>query len=107
MRRVEWTDRNGYRHASLVRDEDPDSLAEAGVPQDPPDLERLDWEGLRRDIHNALAEAGILNWEDLQRTNANLQAIACRALKRHLVQLYRTDDQEVRHAGNIHSPADG
>lgn len=107
MKRVEWIDRNGYKLAALVRDDDPESLAEAGIPQIPPDLGQLDWEGLKRDLHNALMEAQILTWEDLQKTNANLQGIACRALKRHLVQLYRSDDQEVRHGGDIHATADG
>lgn len=107
MRRIDWEDRNGYKRASLIRDHDPDSVAEAGIPMGPPDLEALDWEGLKRDLHNALMEAHILTWEDLQKTNANLQGIACRALKRHIVQLFKLDDQEVRHGGDIHATADG
>ena len=59
MREVEWKDRHGYRHRSLVRDTDPDSAAENGIRQDPPDLDLLDWEGIKRDIHNAMIERRI------------------------------------------------
>ncbi len=66
MREVQWTDRNGYKHRSLVRNTDPDSAAEHGVLQDPPDLSKLDWEGVVRDTHNALVERDISTWGDLQ-----------------------------------------
>ena len=42
MREVEWTDKDGFRHRSLVRDTDPDSAAPSGILKDPPDLDGLD-----------------------------------------------------------------
>jgi len=42
MRKVSWVDETGYKRVSLVRDNDPDSMAQAGIPLGPPDLNELD-----------------------------------------------------------------
>ena len=43
MKRVEWTDENGWKRARLVQDDVLQPVDE-GVPLEPPDLERLDWD---------------------------------------------------------------
>ena len=87
MRSVVWTDRSGYKHRSWVRDGDPDYMAEQGVRQDPPSLDELDWEGVKRDLHNALVEAGIITWLDVQR--GDVRALILKAMHRRLQALYR------------------
>jgi len=89
MRTVLWEDKNGYKHRSLVRDDDPDSAAEQGILQDPPDLHLADWEGVIRDLHNALVEHGLYSWEEIQKAN-NLHSIIFRPVKRRIVGLFRS-----------------
>lgn len=89
MRSVIWTDRHGYKHRSLIRDDDPDDAAEQGILQDPPDLHLADWEGVIRDLHNLFVEHGIYSWEELQKAN-NLHNLVFRPVKKRIIGLFRS-----------------
>lgn len=93
MRTVEYEDRAGYIRATLIRDDDPDEMAEQGIPLEPPDLELLDWEGIRRDIHNSLVHARLFTWQDVLKKQNAVGGIVARVIKRHIVRLYRFEDQ--------------
>lgn len=93
MRTVIWEDRLGYKHRSLVRDDDADDAAEQGILQDPPDLHLADWEGVIRDMHNRFVESGIYSWEEMQRAN-NLQSIVFRTVKPRIIGLFRSLDND-------------
>jgi len=98
MKAVTWTDKNGYKHRSLVRDSDPDDAAEQGILQDPPNLEELDWEGVKRDLHNALVDTGLYSWRDVQQKQG-LRGPILSAIKRRLINLYREVYREAQHNG--------
>lgn len=89
MRCVEWKDGRGCLRRSLVRDGDPDTLAPQGVPQDVPDLERIDWEELQRELHNELHRRGLFTWGDVQRSQNGLTGAILAVVRRRLVALYR------------------
>lgn len=89
MRVVEWTDRDGYRRRSLVRDADPDSAAPAGIPQESPDLGQLDWEAIKRDIHNTLMDQGLYTWEDVVRQQSGVTHAITSVIRRHVIVLFR------------------
>ena len=88
MRLVQWTDKHGYKHRSLVRDDDPDEMASQGILQDPPNLDELDWEAIKRDIHNRLVDAGLISWRDVQEKRG-LRGAILSSMKRELILLYR------------------
>ena len=88
MKIVNWTDTGGFRHRAIVHDNQTEHDAPNGIPLDPPDLDRMDWEGVRRELHNALLDHGILDWMDYQQHN-NIVNIITGAVKRGLVTLYR------------------
>ena len=92
MRTVLWTDARGYRHRGMVRNNDPDSAAPLGIRQDPPDLEQLDWEEIKRDMHNAMVDAGIVTWADLQ--NKDLRRVILGATQRRIQSLFRNREVE-------------
>lgn len=89
MRKVTWEDSRGYKHNSWVRDIDPDNLAQLGIPCDPPDLDQIDWEGVKRDLHNFLLERGLTNWQELNASQGNLRSVIQDALFRRLIALFR------------------
>lgn len=89
MREVEWTDRNGRRHRSIIRDNDPDEMAESGIPMDPPDIDMIDWEAVKTDLHNALLDQEIITWDDVVARQTALRSASISSLKRHLVMLYK------------------
>lgn len=91
MRTVIWEDRNGWKHRSLVRSGDPDSSAEYGVSQDPPNLHDMDLNGILRDIHNGLVEAGVHDWATYQREQQRMTSIINTAVKRRIIGLLRQE----------------
>lgn len=93
MRTISWTDKNGYKHRSIIRDSDPDDMASQGLLQDPPSLEEIDWEGVKRDLHNALVERELYSWRDVQEKRG-LRGAILSSMKRRLVQLYREAEND-------------
>lgn len=91
MRIVQWEDERGYIRRSMVRDEDPDTFAQAGIPLDPPDLDMIDWDWIKRELHNTLVEYELYNWDDVvkNQNGANIQSALLRVLKRPMINLYR------------------
>lgn len=90
MKTIIWVDADGYKHRSLLRDKDPDHLAKtAGIPADPPDLELLDWEGIKRDLNNVLVDRGLVSWSDVQAAQTGLSSAIVSVIKRRLIYLYR------------------
>ena len=61
MKRVDWIDKHGYRRASIVAEGDP---PESGVRLEPPDLDALDWDALKRALWNELQVRGIWTVRD-------------------------------------------
>lgn len=91
MRIVNYVDKKGYLRSAQVKDEDPDSFAKFGIPVEIPDLdEAFDWDGFKRDLHNALMRAEFYTLEDVMHA-ANAFAPAISVLKRHLMNLYTSD----------------
>ncbi len=86
MKTIQWTDEKGWRHTSLIRDNDSDDMAPHGIPHDPPDVNGIDWDVVKRDLHNELAAQGLLVWTDLN--GDVLGPIAIRVLVRQLRTLY-------------------
>jgi hypothetical protein len=89
MRRVIWEDRNGYVRASLIRDGDPDEAAEHGVPIEPPDLDKIDFEEVKRDLYNSLVRQSIFTYEDMRNAQNAIRRAVILALHKKVVDLYK------------------
>lgn len=91
MKLVRWTDERGFYQLSWLRDEDPDDLAPSGLPAQRPDVELLDWEAIKRDLHNALIKNGLLSEKDLRAGNAQerLKGAILSAMRRQVISIYR------------------
>jgi len=93
MKIVVYEDNAGYKHRALLRDTDPDHAAPTiGIPQDPPDLDRIDWEEVKRKLHNRLVERELITWLDVQRSQNGVTSSILDVLRREVVMLYRLDD---------------
>ena len=101
MQTVEWTDEDGRRRVRLVRDalDDP----REGIPLEPPDVDRMDWhaiqrdlgdrlghiavslyalgwDGMRTELHNQLLSRGLLGWEEVQASPRHVRGAVLAAL---------------------------
>lgn len=89
MKIVDWEDNKHHKHRSLLRDRDPETYADRGVPVGPPNIEELDWEGIARDLNNELFNRGLFNWDDVQRDGNGLTGAILSAVRIRLINLYR------------------
>lgn len=89
MRYVVIVDAMGYKRRYLVRDEDGDEdAARIGIQAGPPDMRDLDFEAIRREIHNSLVEQGLNSWNDINNSPVGLSLI-CAVIKRHVAGLFK------------------
>lgn len=89
MKNVIWKDKDGYKHRSIIRDDQPDSMAPEGIPQDPPDLNQLDWEEIKREIHNSLVEQGVTSWKEVQQRGNSVRNTVGSVIGPRIIALYR------------------
>lgn len=91
MKTVEWTDAQGYNHRALIRDGDLPAVAHAGhgISADPPDVNRIDWEQVKRDLHNLLLAHKLTTFDDVNTSAAPLGAVLIKALKAQVISLYK------------------
>lgn len=92
MRLVEWTDDSGMNRLSLLRDSDPDEVAPQGIPHDPPNLDELDWDSIKRDIHNELVSRRLITWEDVKASQNGVTTVVRGVMTRRILELYRAMD---------------
>lgn len=92
MRVITWTDDEGYRHRAYIRDGDREDRPDLGVPADIPDLDALDWQAVKRDLHNILTDRGLVTWADVQASQNGIHSAIQAALAKRLVQLYRQQE---------------
>lgn len=85
MRTVLIEDPNGYLRAYLVRDQDPDEMAEQGIPLQTPGIDGIEWVDVERDIHNALIRRGIFSTKELERSQDKVLGIVSRVVRRHVI----------------------
>ena len=98
MKEVTWEDKDGYLHRSLIRDTDPDNMASIGIPLDPPSLDRLDWDEIKRKLHNALVERGLSTWQNVNEQQTGITSSILFVLKRPIVDLYKQDAAAAKEA---------
>ena len=89
MKLVMYSDPNGFLHRAMLRDDMRSEQAEQGIPADPPDIiNGLDWEELKKNLHNHLVELGLFSIKDLQNNNLIASAILT-TFQRPITDLYR------------------
>ena len=90
MKRVTFTDDDGYTHTSLVRDTDTDPAA--GLLQSGPDLRQLDWDEIARNIHNKLVERGLIYLKDVQIRQNEFNQIILASVGKRIFALYQEQE---------------
>lgn len=96
MRLVEWKDSDGYMRRRWLKDDDPDELGILGFPEEPPDLDSLDWNAIKANLHNQLTARGLYSFHDVQRSQNGVTAAIRSAIVRPLLDLYRQQEKVTR-----------
>ena len=94
MRTVVYEDGRGRKRARMIRDDDDvEQAAAIGIPMDPPDVDRIDWELVRADLHNLLVDRGLLSWDHVVESQNGLESVCKQVLLHRLKSLYRQEGQ--------------
>ena len=91
MRVVKWTDDKGYMRARSIPDSAPDEMAMLGIPEESPDVNQLDWEMVKRTLHNQLMARHLITKGDVDRSQVGVTAAVRAALVKPLLALYREE----------------
>ncbi len=89
MRLVQYEDEQGFLHQSLIKENMPLSDANMGVPVDPPDITRLDWLEIQREINKQLIDRNLITLKDIVHQKSGLENIIKSVIVRKLIQLYK------------------
>lgn len=90
MKLLIYSDSDGYNQASLVRDTD--SNPTLGLLQSPPDIRQLDWEQIKKDIHNKLLERGLITLRDIQIRNVEFNQVVMSSVVKPIFGLYQKEN---------------
>jgi len=96
MKTVEWTDAQGYNHRALIRNSDAPEVAYAGhgMSTDPPDINGIDWEAVKRNLYNLLLIRDLTTWEKVKRSDNHIGGVFIQALKGPVLAWLREVDKQ-------------
>lgn len=89
MKRLFYTDSDGFLRCSLVRDDDVDP--KIGIPVDPPPIERIICENAI-EVRNELVRLGILSYKDISNNNSVVSTTLQNILRRKIVEAYKLEE---------------
>ena len=92
MKQLHYIDNTGKAHVSIVRQQDDDPRI--GIPLEPPDVGRIDWECVKTDLHNELTVRGIRTLNDVRSNGNGFTGAILSALKNRLIALYREEEED-------------
>ena len=90
MKELTYTDANGFKHKSLVRDTDTDPSI--GLLKSPPNLDQLDWYVIKLTLHNLLLDRGIITLEDAQLKSNEFNQCVLAAVGKPLFKLFQQEN---------------
>lgn len=89
MKQVKWVDEKGWKHVSIVQDNAKPEQYAKGLPTDPPDLRRINWETVAMELNNLLVDRNLLSYADLQRPNNGLENAVRSILLKEIILLFK------------------
>jgi hypothetical protein len=84
-----YIDERGYRRRVLVRDGETDPAN--GVVQKDIDLDALDWDAIKHNLHTMLYDRNLLTLEDVQQHQEIFIQCIVTALKKPLLRMYQQE----------------
>lgn len=88
MKLVEYENKLGFRQKSLVKNGD---RPEWGIHLSPPDVNQLDWDAIKLNLHNLLLDKDLLSIEDVQQRQQEFVSVIVTTLKKPLLRLYQQE----------------
>jgi hypothetical protein len=91
MKLVVYEGRDGKLHRTILRDSDPEELAEEGIPLDPPNISDI-LEEAKTELHNELVRKDLFDVGALNRNDGSLSAAVNKCITRKIIKRYLRDE---------------
>jgi hypothetical protein len=83
---------NGKLHRVILRDDDPEDLANEGIPLDPPSIEDI-LENAKTTLHNELVQRGLFDVKSLNENNGALSSAVNKCITREIIKKYLREEK--------------
>jgi len=84
VNRIKHIDENGYNQVVMSLDHNPEN----GLPIHQFDIHSIDWDQVKKELHNELIDRELFTWEDVQ-LKGGLENVIKTVLKKHLIYQYK------------------
>lgn len=91
MKAIIYEDAHGKLHRTVLRDSDPEDLAEEGIPLDPPKIEDI-LENAKLELHNELVKRGLIDVQSLNEHNGALSSAVNKCVTNKIIKRYLQEE---------------
>jgi hypothetical protein len=88
MKKVIWKDSHGWSRCSLIRDNDSESSAPQGIPQELPPISEI-LRDAEMELNNELVERGLFTYADVVRSQNGITAAIVQVFRNKLLNAYK------------------
>lgn len=91
MKVVLYEDESGKLHRTILRDSDPDDLADEGIPLDPPKIEDI-LDEAKIELHNELVRRGLFDVKSINDKSGALSSAVNKCITNKIVKRYLQEE---------------
>lgn len=92
MKTIIYEDTHGKLHRTILRDNDPDDLADEGIPLDPPMIEDI-LDEAKIELHNELVKRGLFDVKSINEHSGALSSAVNKCVTNKIVQRYLQEEK--------------
>lgn len=91
MKTVIYEDRHGKLHRTILRDSDPDDLADEGISLDPPKIDDI-LDEAKIELHNELVKRGLFDVKSINMHSGALASAVNKCVTNKIVRRYLEEE---------------
>ena len=91
MKTIIYEDAHGKLHRTILRDNDPDDLAEEGIPLDPPIIEDI-LDEAKLKLHNELVKRGLFDVKSINEHSGALSSAVNKCVTNRIIRRYLEEE---------------
>jgi len=93
MKIVIFEDKQGKLHRAMLRDNDPEALANEGIPIDPPNIDDV-LEEAKIELHNELVRRELVDLKSINNRRGALASAVNKHITRKILKLYLHKEEQ-------------
>ena len=91
MKTITYEDAHGKLHRSILRDDDPDFIADEGIPLDPPNIEDI-LDEAKLTLHNELVKRSLFDVKSINDNRGALSSAVNKCVTQPIIKRYLEEE---------------